>query len=89
MGRSGAGGYPSFPLAFWHQAVTEGAVGFTPFLLRKIPLKIYLKLCFWAKNVVVGGGTRVFRFTSKSEFRLYVWGAHADRYDRATDQKNS
>ena len=30
---------------------------------------------------------RVFRFTSKSEFRLYAWGAHADRYDRATDQK--
>ena len=27
---------------------------------------------------------RVFRFTSKSEFRLYAWGAH----DKATDQKN-
>ena len=24
---------------------------------------------------------RVFRFTSKSEYRFEAWGAHADRYD--------
>ena len=28
---------------------------------------------------------RVFRFTSKLEFRFEAWGAHADRYDRAID----
>ena len=32
-------------------------------------------------------GHRVFRFTSKLEFCFVAWGAHADRYDRATDQK--
>ena len=26
-------------------------------------------------------------FTSKSEYRFETWGAHADRYDRATDPK--
>ena len=31
--------------------------------------------------------SRVFRFTSKLEFRLFALAAHADRYDRATDQK--
>ena len=31
--------------------------------------------------------TKVFRFTSKLEFCLVAWGAHAYRYDRATDQK--
>ena len=29
----------------------------------------------------------VFRFTSKLEFCFNAWGAHADRYDRATDPK--
>ena len=32
-------------------------------------------------------GIRVFRFTSKLEFRLYALAAHEDRYNRATDQK--
>ena len=30
---------------------------------------------------------RVFRFTSKSEYRFEAWGAHADRYERAKDPK--
>ena len=30
---------------------------------------------------------RVFRFTLKLEFRFEAWGAHADRYGRATDPK--
>ena len=34
-------------------------------------------------------GHRVFRFTSKLEFCFVAWGAHADRYDRATDQKKN
>ena len=29
---------------------------------------------------------RVFRFTSKLEFRFEAWAAHVDRYDRAKDQ---
>ena len=32
---------------------------------------------------------RVFRFTSKSEYRFEAWGVHADRHDRATDQKKN
>ena len=31
--------------------------------------------------------TGVFRFTTMLEFCFVAWGAHADRYDRATDQK--
>ena len=30
---------------------------------------------------------RVFRFTSKLEFYFEAWAAHADRYERETDQK--
>ena len=30
-------------------------------------------------------GIRVFRFTSKLEFRLYALAAHANRYDKATN----
>ena len=33
--------------------------------------------------------SRVFRFTSKLEFRFEAWGAHTDRYDKATDQKKN
>ena len=31
--------------------------------------------------------SRVFRFTSKLEYRFEAWGAHADRYERAKDPK--
>ena len=33
--------------------------------------------------------SRVFRFTSKLEFRFEAWGAHTDRYDKATDPKKN
>ena len=41
----------------------------------------------WRKLFKTRLVTRVFRFTSKLEFCLVAWGAHAYRYDRATDQK--
>ena len=41
----------------------------------------------WRKLFKTRLVTRVFRFTSKLEFCLVAWGAHAYRYDRATDPK--
>ena len=51
--------------------------------------------CFtttWATYTGLGDGhclldISLFRFTSELEFCFEAWGAHADRYDRATDQK--
>ena len=70
-----------------------GGVPWTKMKLRKnglidemIPC-IALNAMHWLFMLAIT--SRVFRFTSKSKYHFEAWGVHADRYDRATDQKKN
>ena len=54
---------------------------------KNVYLYCTLATCIYRTSTCMD--SRVFRFTSTLEFRFEAWGAHADRYDRATDQKKS